>query len=133
MTVPTQADLLVKESDFQEWLIGLAHYYRWRIAHFRPARTEKGWRTAVSGDGKGFPDCVLVRPPRLIIAELKSLTGKLSPEQEVWIRDLGECVRQITLEPVKFSKPRAYNKLIHSLEVYTWRPSDRDLIEDLLK
>src|SRR5258705_9090381 len=31
-----------------------------RTAHFRPARTEKGWRTPVSGDGKGFPDLIIV-------------------------------------------------------------------------
>jgi len=75
---------------------------------------------------------VLVRPPRLIIAELKSLTGKLSPEQEVWIRDLRECVRQKMINPVFYLQEWAI-EVFPSLEVYTWRPSDRDLIEALLK
>jgi hypothetical protein len=54
--------------------------------------TANGWRTAVSGDGNGFPDCVLVKPGRLIFAELKTDSAKAtcSPEQEEWLRLLGE-------------------------------------------
>jgi hypothetical protein len=46
--------------------------YGWRAAHFRPARTAKGWRTPVAADGAGFPDLVLVRRTRIVAAELKS-------------------------------------------------------------
>lgn len=33
----------------------------------------------------GFPDCVFVRPPETVYAELKSATGKLSEEQRRWL------------------------------------------------
>ena len=81
----------MKESDFQKQVIDLAHVFGWKIAHFRPAMTEKGWRTAVSGDGKGFPDCVLVKPPRVIFAELKTDIGKISPAQAEWLNLLSAC------------------------------------------
>src|SRR5690606_21908778 len=48
-----------------ELLVGILDRARWFgvvTAHFRPARTKTGWVTAVAGDGKGFPDLVLVGP-----------------------------------------------------------------------
>jgi hypothetical protein len=59
----------------------------WRVAHFRPARTEHGWRTPVQGDGAGFPDLVLCHPWRgeLLFRELKAQRGRLRPEQREWL------------------------------------------------
>lgn len=54
--------------------------------HQRPARTERGWRTATSGDGKGWPDIFAIRGPRILVAELKSAKGKLAPDQAEWLR-----------------------------------------------
>lgn len=54
----------------------------WKVAHFRRARTAKGWRTPVGFDGKGFVDFVLVRE-RIIYVECKA-GGRLSPEQREW-------------------------------------------------
>ena len=81
---------------------GLALVYHWRVAHFRPALTAKGWRTPVSAHGKGFPDLLMVRDMSLIAVELKSNRGKLSPEQLAWIDALENA-----LTPV-----------------YVWRPAD---------
>jgi len=47
-------------------------------------RAARGWRTPVQGDGKGFPDNVLVRE-RVIFVELKRVGGKLSPDQRDWM------------------------------------------------
>src|SRR4051794_27414866 len=58
------------EAVFQDQVIEIAHIYRWRVAHFRPAQTSRGWRTPVAADGMGFPDLVLIRQPEMIIAEL---------------------------------------------------------------
>lgn len=77
----------ISERDFQRQVIDLAHALNWRVAHFRPALTKRGWRTAVEGDGAGFPDLILVRGDRLIVAELKSTNGRApSPEQIAWLQ-----------------------------------------------
>lgn len=64
-------------------ILQLAGYLHVATAHFRPARTERGWRTPVQGDGKGFPDLVLVRN-RVLYREVKSTTGRLEPAQIRW-------------------------------------------------
>jgi hypothetical protein len=47
---------LVTERDWQRQVTDAAELYGWQWAHFRPARTERGWRTPVSGPlGAGFP------------------------------------------------------------------------------
>jgi hypothetical protein len=51
----------------------------------------------------GFPDVLAVRAGRLVVAELKSLTGKLSPAQEGWLGALGA---------------------VPGCEVRVWRPDD---------
>lgn len=85
----------MNERELQTAVIECAHLLGWRVAHFRPAETSKGWRTPVEGDGKGFPDLVLVRGAALIFAELKSATGRLSPEQDVWLAALQDTRRVI--------------------------------------
>ena len=100
----------ISEEDFKALVIDLAHVHSWRVAHFRPAMTKQGWRTAVQGDGAGFPDLVLVRGNRLLFAELKSVKGKVSPDQKTWLQGLREACS----------------------EVYLWRPSDYDEIERVL-
>jgi len=77
------------EADLQAAVMELARRCGWRVAHFRPARTDGGWRTAVSGEGAGFPDLVMVRGKSLLIVELKSATGRLSAAQGEWVLALG--------------------------------------------
>ena len=64
------------EDGFLGWIIDQAQWSGWTVAHFPPARTEQGWRTAVAADGAGFPDLTLVRD-RIIFAEVKSAAGFL--------------------------------------------------------
>jgi len=85
----------LSESDYLNMVIGLAHYYNWRVAHFRPAMTSKGWRTPVQGDAAGFPDLALVRGNRdktasLIFLEVKREKGKLTPAQRAWLSLLND-------------------------------------------
>lgn len=99
------------ERAFQEQVIDLAHLYGWRVAHFRPAMTSKGWRTPVSADGAGFPDLVAVRRDRILFIELKSAKGKLAEAQTDWIVALGNA----------------------GAEVWCWRPADLDYIVTVLR
>lgn len=71
------------EAQFQKAVIDLARVTGWLVAHFRPARTEDGWRTPVAADGAGFPDLVLVRD-RVLYRELKSESGRVRPDQQRW-------------------------------------------------
>lgn len=81
--------LPMSEAQFTAAVIDFAQYKGWLVAHFRPARTTRGWRTPVQGD-KGFPDLVLARDGRVIFAELKVGKNKMSVEQERWSTALPE-------------------------------------------
>ena len=108
-------DRLMSEEDLGSKVEKLLEMYGWRWCHFRPARIKRGegeqWRTPLTGD-KGLPDYVAVRGGRLIMAELKSSTGKLSPDQQLWHDEL---------------------VLVLGIEVYVWRPRDWDEIVETLK
>ena len=105
----TEMKLLETEEDFKSWVIDCAHLFGWRLAHFRPGMTQKGWRTPVEADGGGYPDLTLVRE-RVIWAEIKSEKGKLSQGQQEWLDTLKAAGQ----------------------EVYIWRPGDRDRIQEIL-
>jgi hypothetical protein len=99
----------ILEGDWQETVIGCARVNGWLLTHFRPARTDQGWRTPLQGD-KGFPDLVLLRAPRLIFAELKRQRAKPSADQERWLEEL----------------------LRAGQEAYVWRPGDWDEVQRIL-
>lgn len=90
----TDLSIPVTEAQLQQAVIETARTFGWRVAHFRPAQTKHGWRTPVAADGKGFPDLCMVNPRsgRLIFAELKASKGKLTAEQEAWMRDLAAAL-----------------------------------------
>lgn len=106
---------MISERVFTSQVIRLAQFYRWRVAHFRSAWTNKGYRTPVQGDGKGFFDLVLVRD-YVIFAELKSDVGKLEPEQEKWAN---------LVSAIAEARP--------GIACYVWRPKDYDSIMEILK
>ena len=77
------------EAELMDATVSLAHVYNWKVAHFRPAQTAKGWRTPVGADGKGFVDLVLAKVGHdPMFVELKSATGKLRQAQIEWIAAL---------------------------------------------
>tara|TARA_Y100000310_G_scaffold64447_1_gene59963 strand:- start:198 stop:542 length:345 start_codon:yes stop_codon:yes gene_type:complete len=82
----TQQNYLVTEDEWQQTLIDIAHTYGWRVAHFRKAMTLAGnWITPVQAEGKGFPDLVLAKTGHaLVLIEVKSQKGRLSPAQQEW-------------------------------------------------
>ncbi len=72
------------EAEFQRHILALAKENGWLIHHARPARTNKGWRTAIQGD-VGFPDLILARSGRVIAAELKVGKRRPTSEQNAWL------------------------------------------------
>jgi hypothetical protein len=76
-------------------MLGYAYYHTWNSI-----RSEKG-----------YPDLTLAKPGRLLFAELKSDTGKLSDKQREWLEVLNAA----------------------GAEVYTWRPADWDGIIEILR
>lgn len=87
----------MSESEFQSQVLGIAKRYGWLVYHVYNSK-----RGRVSS--KGFPDLVLAheKQGRVVFAELKDATGKLSPQQVVWLRVLDAC----------------------RVETVVWRPSD---------
>lgn len=83
-------------------VVELAELFRW--AHYHP------WLSVHSA--RGWPDLALCRPPRLILAELKSERGTLSDAQAKWIELLEQC---------------------EGVEVYLWRPADLETVKGILQ
>jgi hypothetical protein len=75
--------MVMLEKELSANVVDLAHLFGWQVAHFRPAQTNKGWRTPVGADGQGYPDLTLVRD-RVVYMELKVGYGKLTPHQAEW-------------------------------------------------
>lgn len=99
------------EAEFLAQVLDLAHVLGYRVAHFRPALTGRGWRTPVQGDGAGFPDLILVGRGRVIAAELKRETAKATDEQLAWLTAFTEA----------------------GIATYVWRPRDLEQIAEVLR
>ena len=88
----------------KEWSAVVADYARLRgWARFHPflsIHSPSGW-----------PDETLCRPPRLVVAELKSEKGKVTGAQRRWLDLLEGCP---------------------PLEVFVWRPSDWPTVQKVL-
>lgn len=92
----------IKERDFLQSVRGLAELFGWKCYHT--------WNSIHSP--AGFPDLVLVRPPRVIFAELKMPRRKPTPAQQEWLNLLGECPQ---------------------VEVYLWTPDDWETVVAVLR
>jgi hypothetical protein len=92
----------ISERDLTGYVRDVARLHGWRRYH--------AWLSKHSP--AGFPDEILLRPPRLVVAELKSSAGRTSDAQEEWL----EAWRQI---------PCA--------EVFLWTPADMDGIAAVLR
>lgn len=89
--------LPMSEDDLKGTVIEMCQALGLLVAHFRPAKTDKGWRTPVEGDGKGFPDCVIAGPGGVIFAELKADGKHPDAQQRRWITTLGAAGADIRI------------------------------------
>lgn len=105
------------EAAWQAQIVGLARVYGWAHIYHAPdgghVPAGAGRRRVAGGqlpEGRGFPDLVLVKGPRLIVAELKSRTGRIGPGQREWLDAF----------------------YIAGAEAYIWRPADWDKVQAIL-
>lgn len=131
------------EDGFQAQVIGLARLYQWRLIYHAPdnrpaGRTGRPQRLAAP-EGRGFPDLVLLRPPELIVAELKSDTGRIGPGQEDWIagfaalgRNIAELVQFAVGAGVEFGDNPLEPVDEPAVDAYIWRPRDWDEVQQRL-
>ena len=88
------------EREWQAQVVDAARLMGWRVYHTHDSRrSEPGW-----------PDLALVRD-RLVMAELKTDTGRVSNDQQKWLALLTAA----------------------GVETYLWRPSDFDEVLAVLK
>jgi hypothetical protein len=90
------------EKQWQAQVTDLAKVYRWAVYHTQISK----WSEA------GWPDLALCRPPRLILAELKSDKGKTTEGQRYWLNLLDGCP---------------------GVETHLWRPADFDAVCQALR
>ena len=81
-----------EEAAFQASLIDIAKMFGWKVHHSRKVLVQEHgqtrWKTPVAGH-EGFVDLTLARNGVVIHAELKTETGKSSPEQLEWADAIG--------------------------------------------
>lgn len=80
------------EKELQKAVVECAAMLGWRLYHTFDSRKSS----------YGFPDLCMIRPPRLLFAELKSQSGHLSHYQQDWLEELKRT----------------------GVEVFVWRPED---------
>lgn len=99
---------MTTEAQFQRQVTDLADIYGWRWLHVRKSVGRRNgsaaWQTTTNL--KGWPDLLLWRSGRMVAAELKSATGKVTPEQSEVLASLRGA----------------------GVDVYVWRPDD---LEDI--
>lgn len=101
----TREDLLrfQTEAVFQSHVTTFAKQMGWMVYHTHNSQRSE----------PGFPDLVMIRPPRVVVAELKRVTGKVTPDQEKWLA--------------------AFRRIEHLKDsVFVWRPTDWPAIETVL-
>jgi hypothetical protein len=102
IAVKPRATVGVSEAAFLEQVRCVARDFGWAVYHpYLSIRSQRGW-----------PDLALCRPPRLILAELKSQTGAVRETQQRWLDMLRDCP---------------------GVEVHLWRPADLQRIAELLR
>lgn len=65
------------EAELQAAIIEAARWTRWLVYHTHDSRRSQA----------GFPDLILLHPrsSTLVVAELKSTKGRITPEQRAWL------------------------------------------------
>lgn len=88
----------VTEAEWQREIMFRLAQHGWTAFHIETSilRMADGrlpiWATAVTPEGKGFPDILAVRGNRLLLIEVKAMRGRISVDQSRW----GRLLKPIT-------------------------------------
>jgi hypothetical protein len=97
----------ITEASWQSTVVALAKARGWTVYAPPPNRPANGH---IINTRAGYPDLTMVRDGRILWAELKKETGKLTAEQVAWLDLL----------------------LLAGAEVAVWRPSDLETVQAVL-
>jgi hypothetical protein len=90
----------ISEKEFMAMVIKRAKLGRWFVYHTHDSRRSVA----------GFPDLVLLRPPQIVVAELKVGKNRVTPEQNLWLNLFEEA----------------------GVPAYVWRETDWNEIDEVL-
>lgn len=98
---------LVTERQFQAQVEGILTAYGWRWFHAPANRPVNG---RIQNVRAGWPDLFAIRGDRAIAVELKTETGRTTPDQDAWLAELA----------------------VTGVECYVWRPRDLETARRIL-
>ncbi len=87
MTVRDVLDAALTEAQWQRQIVSLARQFGWTVWHPTIAVYSKG----------GWPDLVLLRPPRALFWEIKTERGKVSGDQQRMLDLLRACGLEVAV------------------------------------
>ena len=112
--------LKITEPQFALTVEDLFIRFGWAYMHIKPAKLpNEMWVSRMNPEGKGWLDYTAVRPPRILVCELKDAYSKMTPEQEKWWALWEGC--QVTIDGITLP------------ELYLWRPKDFNEIARILR
>lgn len=96
-----------RESVWRKLVTDVAKAAGWQVQHVRSVQDRSGqWVNPCSL--AGWPDLVLIRPPRMLAVELKAHGGKATPAQVALLADM----RTIPGCSALVAKPRDWHRLV---------------------
>jgi hypothetical protein len=98
----TDLRLLATEREYQTTVLGWLDWYNWLAFHDHDSRR----------NAAGLPDVIATNGRILLLAELKSMKGRIKPEQQVWDDALAGVTRLVS---------------------GIWRPDTADELYDLIR
>jgi VRR-NUC domain len=120
----------VKERDFLNWIIAAAEQTGWNVWHV-PAPMVWNRRGGFVGSPRaaGLPDLFLLHddPPRMIVAEVKGSSGRLSEAQRKFL----SMARAVAETSAFFDGEGSSGA--RTFRVYAWTPDQQDIIEGIFK
>lgn len=102
MASVSERTLRISEREFLQQVRDLGRLCGWLCYHTHNSRHSE----------PGFTDIVMVRPPSVLFAELKTDRGRVTPAQRTWLEALEQCP---------------------GVEAYVWRPGDWPAIVERLQ